>query len=279
MKVLSLLALASCAAAVGMKPSPTPDKPEAFQWRYPFRDEDMAGWTRACEATQKFEAREFTLHELMDPFPRGLGPWATGLKELFAERQYPGGWGGWDKHLHDRTIVYMEFKDVPVKVREWIGGQEREGGEGKGLYAVFKKPVGKEEVAGTVGVGEGEDADKVIIFAPGALYEVLPLWVAEGSECEGELCPLLFLLPPFRSIGYSSRSILLTPSADTLLDLSKYQPAHAEGGVVAWPSKTRPGAGKAINIEITANQLGEKVAGSPVEGGEAKAEGTGKEEL
>lgn len=52
---------------------------------------------------------------------------------------------------------------------------------------------------------------------------------------------------------------------------------------MAWPKKTRPGSEKAINIEITASQLGEKVAVSPVEAaaaesGEAKADETGPEE-
>ena len=47
--------------------------------------------------------------------------------------------------------------------------------------------------------------------------------------------------------------------------------------MVAWPRKTKPGAEKAISIEITASQLGEKAEGSPVEGGEpAAAEETGK---
>lgn len=193
MKSHALLAFASCAAALGMKPSPTPDKPETWRWRYPFAEETMAGWTRTCEATGTFTAREFTLHELMDPFPKGLGGWATGLKEFFAGREYPGGWGGWDRHLHDRNILYMEFKDVPVKVREWIGRQEKEEGEGKGLFAVFKRPVGEEVIETTVGIEEGEDEDKVVMFAPGALYEVLPLWVAQGSECEGELFPVVSL--------------------------------------------------------------------------------------
>jgi hypothetical protein len=30
------------------------------------------------------------------------------------------------------------------------------------------------------------DPNRVVIFAPGAVYEVLPLFVAEGSGCEGE---------------------------------------------------------------------------------------------
>ena len=187
MKTHALLALATTAAAFGMKASPTPDKPDTWRWKYPFSDEAMTPYTQTCTSTRAFPAREFTLHDLMEPFPRGLGAWAPGLKDFFAGRAYPGGWGGWDRHLHDRSVVYMEFADVPAKVRAWIAEQERSGGEGKGLFAVFKRPAeGEETVGGTVGVEEGADEDKVVIFAPGALYEVLPLWVAEGSECEGE---------------------------------------------------------------------------------------------
>ena len=34
--------------------------------------------------------------------------------------------------------------------------------------------------------GDGEDKDKIILFAAGAIYETLPLWVAEAGECQGE---------------------------------------------------------------------------------------------
>lgn len=187
MKAPALLALAASAAAIGMKPSPTPDKPSSFRWKYPFSDEAMAPWARACEATRAFDAKEFTLHQLTDPFPKGLGAWAPGLKEFFSGREYPGGWGGWDRHLHDRSIVYMEWEEVPGRVREWIEAQEKDGGDGKGLFAVFRKAGEGEEVERTVWEEEGaQNGERVVIFAPGALYEILPLWVAEGSECEGE---------------------------------------------------------------------------------------------
>lgn len=76
---------------------------------------------------------------------------------------------------------------------------------------------------------------------------------------------------------------------DALLDLSRYQPTHADGAVVAWPKKTSPKK-RAISIEVTASLLAPKeVEGSPVEGevkesggeaAEAAAEtGKGKDEL
>ena len=193
MKAPALLAFAATVAAAGMKPSPTPDKPASFRWKYPFSEESMSSWPTTCTSTKTFSAMEFTLHDLTTPFPKGLGAWAPGLKEFFSGREYPGGWGGWDRHLHDRSVVYMEYADVPAKVREWIEAQEREDGEGKGLYAIFRKPGDGEEVKETVKDGEGEDEDKVVIFAQGTLYEILPLWVAEGSDCERKSCRF----PPF----------------------------------------------------------------------------------
>lgn len=188
---LLLASLATTTTAIGMKPSPTPDKPATFRWKYPFSDEAMAAWSPVCTATKAFDAREYTLHNLAAPFPDGLGDWEEGLREFFGGREYPGGWGGWDKHLHDRSVVSMEWADVPGRVKTWIGEQEESEGEGKGLFAVFDKKAGE----GKEGV-EGDEG-KIVIFAPGALYEVLPLWVADGSECEGEsvLCrPLSSLL-------------------------------------------------------------------------------------
>lgn len=83
----------------------------------------------------------------------------------------------------------------------------------------------------------------------------------------------------------------MSASEDALLDLSRYQPTHADGAVVAWPKKTSPRK-KAISIEVTASLLAPKeVEGSPVEGevkesgekpvdAEAAAEtGKGKDEL
>jgi len=183
--------LASTAHAFGAKPSPKPTKVETFKWKYPFEPEAMANYNAACEASQKFDAQEYTLHTLMDKPPLGLGPWATGLKEFFTGREYPGGWGGWDRHLHDRNLLKMEYSDMPLKVREWIEEQERTEGPGKGLFAVFQKPKDDDDtIDSTVEVKESVDrsgdGEKVAIFAPGAIYEILPLWVAEGSNCEGK---------------------------------------------------------------------------------------------
>ncbi|PKS07422.1 hypothetical protein jhhlp_006025 [Lomentospora prolificans] len=226
--------LATTVHAFGAKPSPKPTKVETFKWKYPFEPEAMASYNAACEASEKFGAHEYTLHELMDPPPKGLGPWAPGLKDFFTGREYPGGWGGWDRHLHDRSLLKMEYVDMPLKVREWIEEQERTEGPGKGLFGVFQKPKDEDDtIEHTVEIGEtvdrSTDSEKVAIFAPGAIYEILPLWIAEGSNCEEQFS-----------------------------DLSKYQATHADGAVIAWPSKTNPNAEKLISIKIDANVLARK---------------------
>ena len=54
--------------------------------------------------------------------------------------------------------------------------------------------------------------------------------------------------------------VLTSPllSLEQFSDLSKYQATHADGAVIAWPSKTNPNAEKLISIKIDANVLARK---------------------
>jgi hypothetical protein len=210
-----LLAFLSGASGHGLKPSPTPDKPKTFKWRYPFEPEALEPFNHACEAEKQFPANEYTLHQLMDAPPGGLGPWAPGLKKFFSGRDYPGGWAGWDRHLHDRSILKMEYAHLPLKVREWIEDQEENQGAGKGLFAVFRKPVEEDDtIEDTTPPKPGDrsgDQDLVAIFAPGAMYDILPLWVAEGSNCPGKkdrrtsLPTLITGVPRLTSVSHVKR--------------------------------------------------------------------------
>jgi hypothetical protein len=216
----ALLLASSTNAMFGKKPPPKPDAEVvgSFKWNNPFESSAISNYEASCGATNTFSAYEYTLHDLMKAFPKGLGAWAPGLKALFSERQYPGSWGGWDKHLHDRSIILMEYKDVPYEVRQWIEEQSRTDGPGKGLFGVFVKPTEEEETVdemvsfpAAAEIDREKDADKVAIFAPGALYEVLPLWSAGTSDCK-----------------------------DDLLDLSKYKTTPEDGAVVSWPENAAP---------------------------------------
>lgn len=195
--------LASTAQAIfGGKapPKPTPNLVDGFVWTDPFASDAIAAFESTCETTRVFNALEYTLHDLMKQPPEGLWTWASGLKKFFAGREYPGGWSGYDRHLHDRGVLLMDYDKVPLDLRLWIEEEDRSGGDGKGLFAVFEKPKLEGDTFEDVvkfptasDVDRSKDGEKVAIFAPGAIYHVLPLWVAEDSQCKGKL--LAFSVP------------------------------------------------------------------------------------
>lgn len=175
-------------------PKVAPTKLDNFTWADPFPR--LAALDPApaasCETTRSFAASEYQLHDLHEAEPLGLAPYGDALKHIFGGRDYPGGWHGVDAHGYERILLKMEYKHVPVKVRDWIAEQERSSNKkNKGLYAVYDKPKKAQRVMGTADLDEEQDQDRVwdaqriVIFAPGAIYENLPLWVAEGSGCEG----------------------------------------------------------------------------------------------
>ena len=190
----ALLAGSSEAFFGSSPPKPKVNLVDGFIWRYPWDQPVMSGFESTCEATSIFPALEYTLEELTAPAPKGLRPWVAGLKKFFSGREYPGGWGGFDYHLNDRSILLMDYAKVPIALREWIEQQERENGEGKGLFAVFEKPTHSEEEVDDIvqfskaSVGDrSKDKRRVVIFAPAAIHHVLPLWVAADSKCRGKL--------------------------------------------------------------------------------------------
>lgn len=121
MKPNALLAsLATTATAVGMKPSPAPRQAPHFPVPLPLQRRGHGGLDRLLHGV-----RDLSRARILAPRPRsgllqGLHAWIEGLKGCFLGWEYHSGWVGWDKHLHDWSIVYMEYSDVPLKVREWI---------------------------------------------------------------------------------------------------------------------------------------------------------------
>jgi hypothetical protein len=167
-------------------------------WRFPnpFTSPRHKLFTPTCTATRTLKAQQYLLDDLAELPPQGLLPYRDALKQVFSAREYPGSWEGIDPHGYDRVLLGMDYEEVPMRMREWIEEQERTDGEGKGLFAVYGKPM-KEggRVLNTINVpretpvpGEWRerDANRIVVFAPGALYEVLPMFVAEGSDCEGK---------------------------------------------------------------------------------------------
>lgn len=235
--IYASLSLASGALAVGSsapKEKPEVTMTEGFTWVDPFTAETLANFSPSCDVLHKFPAMQYTLHDLFTPQPSGLLNWAESLKQVFTGRPFPGGWDGLDEHLYNRNILMMKYSDVPIKVREWVENAERTSSEGKGLFAVYPKAESKShrvnrpvDFAAGEGGDRNKDEDRVVLFAPGAIYGILPLWVAEGSECEADL-----------------------------LDLEKYSEKAVDGGVISWPiSHTDPGQGRDIEFTIKAQVL------------------------
>jgi len=206
---------------------------KSFLWTMPFPSdgEDPMGFDVECVAQADFKALQFKLSELWVHYPAGLRPWAPAIEEFLRHRDYPGHWDGVDHGGHEgakREYIFMEWRDVPHYVRDWIEEQQRHGKDehNRWLFAVMEKPKGEDEQVSTTlrppptatpppgvsspsesssaaaavteapsvnddGVVEAPyhkvaDEDKVLFFAAGALYQILPLWVAHGSSCEGK---------------------------------------------------------------------------------------------
>lgn len=168
-------------------PKIEPTKLENFTWSDPFSSPRLADFDVTCAGQHTFKASEYQLHDLQVEEPMGLWPYGDALKALFGGRPYPGGWEGMDAHGYERNLLKMEYADVPVRVREWI---EETDGLGKGLFGVYDKPGKGERVTGPAKLTNVDNArpldqQMVVIFTPGAVYETLPLWVAEASGCKG----------------------------------------------------------------------------------------------
>lgn len=171
----------------------------SFQWSRPFPEDgtDPGGFQVLCRHAASFAARMYRLRDLAEAPPAGLAPWRGGIEAFLRARDYVGSWDGVDHKGEDRELVVMEWAEVPERVRAWIEEQradESEANERRWLFGVFEKP--EEKVAGERGEGGGEgqqeagkasevaSGGKIVVFPAGALYEILPLWVAKGSGCE-----------------------------------------------------------------------------------------------
>lgn len=156
------------------------------------------GFDAPCRSEKTFHAKQYVISQLDSS-------WTTAVGEILGDHhqhKHPGGWEDGKRDGGD-SVVIMEYSDVPVAVRDWITEQYRErkadGTKRWWLFGVIEKPRdGKDakfiDPAATLAAGEAEggmrrelpDKDKVLAFAPWSIYNILPLWVARKSSCEGE---------------------------------------------------------------------------------------------
>jgi hypothetical protein len=251
--------LAGSAQALFGKPPPQP-RPHViddFAWTKPFAaDGEVAGFDTVCESSKTFDGLQYTLTDLLERQPFGLKPWSAGLKKFFSGKEYPGGWSGVDRHGLDRQLLLMDYDAIPVTIREWIEEEQRSGGTLDNLFAVLDKPKEEDEIIKAVytfpavnEIDRATDSDRVVIFAPGALYHVLPLWVAAESKCQ-----------------------------DDFVDLSKYKTKPEEGGVVAWVDHKQPKEHK-MTFKIQARTIRSKEAEQEAPKEAATEEDASKSEL
>ncbi|KAI6353317.1 hypothetical protein MCOR25_009036 [Pyricularia grisea] len=218
-------------------------------WRWekpwPHDDSSLMQFDELCRASATFPARQYKFSDLdADPVVKPYGP---AIRDLATGRVYPGSWDGVNVKGPQRDVLLVEWVRIPRLARGWIQAQlETEDGRNRHFFRVVERKAGGAGGAGgssgvvgngvtdfTEGLQGVRDEEKVLITAPGELYQFLPLWVAEGSKCE-----------------------------DTLKDLTSYVATRAKDTcVVAWPTDhSRPlleQGKKDINFTIEARLVRE----------------------
>jgi len=182
-----LLLLATVAQSYGADPAVVISQVvDSFKWQDPFDSHATPpGFQITCEATATFQATQHVLTDLHKPTPLGLQPWADAIKFFFGGRPFPGSWEGVDALGVNREVIKMEYTDVPIAVKDWIEEQKTNPEGNRFLFGVYDKPnAAGEKISRQAQRGDGADENKIVLFAAGAIYEILPLWVAKTSGCE-----------------------------------------------------------------------------------------------
>ncbi|KAF2641143.1 hypothetical protein P280DRAFT_374215, partial [Massarina eburnea CBS 473.64] len=152
---------AASSSAVPEEPTPV-----GKLWTAQWKDADLTNtYTKKCKSSSSYKAQ---IYELGEMYP-ALKTWAPELKVFYNKQHYPGSWEGEDAHGEGRTLLKMEYEELPYAVREWLLRNPKQR-----HYSV---------------------QEDIVFFAPGAIYPIAPLWVEESEtesksalgECEGVL--------------------------------------------------------------------------------------------
>lgn len=160
----------------------------SFKWQRPLPYDNSAplGMNSLCEVSRTFRGEQHKLRDLQaSPGSTTTSPWEGPVQTYLGWHPYVGSWDGVDEGGDERDLIIMDYASVPLAVREWV--EDQHAGRGKNdksrwwLYGVFNRP--KKDFGKAGGLGGDH---KILLFAPAALYEILPLWVGEDSGCESE---------------------------------------------------------------------------------------------
>ncbi|SPO01458.1 uncharacterized protein DNG_04131 [Cephalotrichum gorgonifer] len=210
-----------------------------FAWKNTMpADGGSLGGYNSCETAANFTATQYKVTDIYKPRPEGLAPWATVVNGILMSRFYPGAWQGVNYKGGERDVVMMEYKDVPQAVRVWVEEQLKDEAQRKKrwLTVLRKSKAVDDMVTGDENLEVLPAEEKVMIFAPGEIYDSLPLWVAQGSKCEAEL-----------------------------KNLSKYVPYHQDDAVIAWAQPItlpdRENGGRDLSFSVEAKYIRETEEG------------------
>ncbi len=180
-----------------------------WNWHRPFPDhgEPPMGFETKCNVVKKFHAKNYKLGDLRHGEGHELYPFSDAIEKFIAGRVYPGSWDGVDHGGMQRDLLMMEWRDLPLHVRKWIEDTEMrrpDADDGRRWrFMVFQRKPRKVAMTATETAPlravptEGAesatwtlpqvaDRDKVVFFAPGQLYPILPLFNAKSAgKCEG----------------------------------------------------------------------------------------------
>ncbi|EJT73621.1 hypothetical protein GGTG_07477 [Gaeumannomyces tritici R3-111a-1] len=171
-------------------------------WRWekpwPYDNSELMQFTELCRHAVTFPAQQYKFSDLDHTPPAGMSPWAEAVRALATGRVYPGSWDGVNVKGNERDILMVDWKEVPELARRWIENESStEEDRNRHFFRVLRKPkaltggrAGGPRPEDTVGLDEDvmalPDEEKVLVTAPGELYQFLPLWVAEGAKCKGK---------------------------------------------------------------------------------------------
>jgi hypothetical protein len=161
--------------------SPWHDAIEVFLSKRDF----MGSWDGV---DHKGNDREIVVMEYVD-VPGPVREWIEAQQQQTDERDKNGSrwmFAVFEKPKKEGEKVYTTVrpKVTPHPAPAEPTSSQQEQGHGQAAGQMQERPVEAQEHTPDI-----PDKDKIVVFPAGAVYEILPLWVAKGSKCESKIPP------------------------------------------------------------------------------------------